>query len=90
MVSDRPWLAVRGGVPGNTRAAVTPLPGTERRVVLVRVDPTERRGALGTRDSETLAEGARRALAERLPLVVVLASAGADVQDVVAALHGWG
>jgi acetyl-CoA carboxylase carboxyltransferase component len=37
-----------------------------------------------------MTEGARLARATRLPLVVVLASSGADVADGVASLHGWG
>jgi acetyl-CoA carboxylase carboxyltransferase component len=58
--------------------------------VLVRVDPSLRRGALTEAGSATLAEAARLALDLRLPLVGVLATSGADVHDGVAALHGWG
>jgi acetyl-CoA carboxylase carboxyltransferase component len=63
---------------------------TDRRVVLVRVDREERGGALSPPDSETIAAAARLALAERLPLVVVLASSGADAVEGVASLDGWG
>jgi acetyl-CoA carboxylase carboxyltransferase component len=66
------------------------LPGTDRKVVLVRVDPGQRRGALASSDSDTIAAAARHALAQRLPLVVVLTSSGADVVEGVASLHGWG
>jgi acetyl-CoA carboxylase carboxyltransferase component len=85
-----PSLRLRGGVPGSTRAGVDRLPLTDRRVVLVRVDREERGGALTSADSETIAAAARLALAERLPLVVVLASSGADAVEGVASLDGWG
>ena len=83
-------LPLRAGVRGTTSAEVQRLPLTDRKVVLVRIDPARRRGALAEADSGTLAEGARVALSERLPLVVVLASSGADVVEGVASLHGWG
>ncbi|HET6964613.1 MAG TPA: carboxyl transferase domain-containing protein [Acidimicrobiales bacterium] len=83
-------LSLRAGVPGATHAGVTRLPGTERKVVLVSVDEGVRRGALGAADSETVAEAAAMALAQRLPLVVVVASSGADIHEGVASLHGWG
>jgi acetyl-CoA carboxylase carboxyltransferase component len=69
---------------------VSRLPTTDRKVVLVHVDPDQRRGALASTDSDTIANAARYALAERLPLVVVLASSGADVMEGVASLDGWG
>jgi acetyl-CoA carboxylase carboxyltransferase component len=83
-------IRVRGGVSGTTSAGISALPLTGRRVVLVHVDPSQRRGALASTDSETVARAARLALAERLPLVVVMASSGADVIEGVASLHGWG
>ncbi|HUF33991.1 MAG TPA: carboxyl transferase domain-containing protein [Acidimicrobiales bacterium] len=75
-------------MPGTATAEVTELDG--RRVVLARVDPTTRRGALDLTSGETLAAAARAALDARLPLVGVISSSGADVHDGVAALHGWG
>jgi acetyl-CoA carboxylase carboxyltransferase component len=83
-------LRLRGGVPGTTSAGVSRLPTTDRKAVLVHVDPDQRRGALASTDSDTIANAARYALAERLPLVVVLASSGADVMEGVASLDGWG
>src|SRR3984957_2130895 len=85
-----PTLRLRGGVPGATSAGVARLPTTDRTVVLVRVDHARHRGALARSDSETIADAARLALADRLPLVVVLASSGADVIEGVASLDGWG
>jgi acetyl-CoA carboxylase carboxyltransferase component len=59
-------------------------------VILVHVDPTRRSGALASSDSDTIANAAQHALAQRLSLVVVLASSGADVLEGVASLDGWG
>ena len=86
----RDSLQLRAGVRGSTAAGVSRLPGTGRRVVMVRVDNEVRRGTLAAADSETIAEAARTALAQRLPLVAVLASSGADVIEGVASLDGWG
>ena len=79
---------LRAHVPGTASAAVEELGG--RPVVLVRVDPALRRGALDAQSGTTLAVAARAALEARVPLVGVVASSGADVHDGVAALHGWG
>jgi acetyl-CoA carboxylase carboxyltransferase component len=58
--------------------------------VLVEVDRSQRRGALASSDSDTITNAAQHALQERVPLVVVLASSGADVIEGVASLDGWG
>ncbi len=89
-VGERSQVRLRALVPGSASARVEPLPGTGRRVVTVRVDPAHRRGALSAEDSATLAEGARLALSQRIPLLVVLASSGADLDEGVASLHAWG
>ncbi|HWE57885.1 MAG TPA: carboxyl transferase domain-containing protein [Acidimicrobiales bacterium] len=89
-MSEPSVLSLRAGVPGSTRAGLTRLPGTDRRVVLVSVDQGTRRGALAAADSETVAGAAAMARAQRLPLVVVLASSGADIMEGVASLDGWG
>jgi len=81
-------VALRGRVPGAITATVEDV--GHRRAVVVRADSSHRRGALTPDDGETIAVAARTALAERLPLVVWLASSGADVHAGVAALHGWG
>jgi acetyl-CoA carboxylase carboxyltransferase component len=57
---------------------------------MVTVDESVRQGTLATADSETVAGAAAAALAERLPLVVVIASSGADIREGVASLDGWG
>jgi len=48
------------------------------------------RGALTGADGATIAGAARLALGMRLPLVLVISSSGSDVNDGIAALHGWG
>jgi acetyl-CoA carboxylase carboxyltransferase component len=83
-------LALRAGVAGSTTAAVSRLPVTDRKVMLVNIDRQIRRGTLMAADSETVATAARAALAQRIPLVVVLASSGADVVEGMPSLDGWG
>ncbi|MDQ3305353.1 MAG: methylmalonyl-CoA carboxyltransferase [Actinomycetota bacterium] len=81
-------VPLSSGVPGNVSASVDELGG--RQVVLVRIDPERRRGALDAEAGATLAAAAEAALDARLPLVGVMASSGADVRDGIPALHGWG
>jgi acetyl-CoA carboxylase carboxyltransferase component len=70
------------------------LPAGERRVVWVEVGGATESGfngtPLGFETSETVGRAAAVALAEGLPLVVVLSSTGADVAEGIAALDGWG
>ena len=54
------------------------------------MDASERRGALSSTASATLAEAARAAKDQRIPLVASIASSGADIIEGMAALHGWG
>ena len=79
-------------VPGIVRAEVDTIATVhgDRSVVRVRVGNTDRAGALTPRDGETIAAAARTALEERLPVVVDIASTGADIREGLAALHGWG
>jgi acetyl-CoA carboxylase carboxyltransferase component len=49
-----------------------------------------RRGALSVDDGETIRNAAEYALTLQIPVVLVLASSGADVSHGVASLHGWG
>ncbi|MEI7592217.1 MAG: carboxyl transferase domain-containing protein [Actinomycetes bacterium] len=79
---------IRARVPGAVSAAAIGIGG--RPVIVVTVDSTIKRGALTEADGDTLAEAARIAYRERLPIVAYLASSGADVGDGVAALVGWG
>ncbi|MCU1361243.1 MAG: pccB, partial [Ilumatobacteraceae bacterium] len=81
-------LAIRAGVPGAVRADVREVDG--RQVVWVDVDASERQGALSSSSSSQIEAAAVLALHERLPLVAVIRSSGADIQEGFAALHGWG
>lgn len=81
-------VGLRTRTPGAVSARVDELGG--RPVVMAIVDATERSGALTSVASETLASAAATALAERLPLVVVMASSGASIVEGIAALDGWG
>ncbi len=70
------------------RAGVEELGG--RPAMVVRTVSTLHRGALSVDDGETMRVAAVSALTLRIPMVLVLASSGADVLDGVASLHGWG
>jgi acetyl-CoA carboxylase carboxyltransferase component len=75
-------------VTGTVRAGIEELGG--RPAMVVRSVSTLRRGALSVEDGETIRVAAATALSYRIPVVLVLASSGADVSDGVASLHGWG
>ena len=75
-------------VTGTVRAGIEELGG--RPAMVVRSISTVRRGALSVDDGETMRVAVDAALSFRIPVVLVLASSGADVSDGVASLHGWG
>ncbi len=81
-------LPIRAGIDGTIAVSVRTVGG--RSVVIARTASDRRRGALAKRDGESLAEAAGLALRLRVPLVIELASSGADVSDGIDALHGWG
>jgi acetyl-CoA carboxylase carboxyltransferase component len=85
-----PLLGLRAGVAGAATAGMARLPVTDRKVILVNIDREVRRGTLMAADSETISTAARSALSQRIPLVVVLASSGADVVEGMPSLDGWG
>jgi acetyl-CoA carboxylase carboxyltransferase component len=62
----------------------------DRPAVVIDIDADDRRGALSSAASETLATAAATARAERMPLVGYIGSSGADIVEGMAALHGWG
>ncbi len=76
-------------VPGAASAAVRQLAGS-RRVVWAEVQDEVHRGALSSAASGVLRNAAQMARDKRLPLVLSLASSGADLREGVSALHGWG
>jgi acetyl-CoA carboxylase carboxyltransferase component len=81
-------LAIRARVPGIVTADVREIDG--RPVVWVDVDASERQGALSSISSGQIEAAARLARDQRLPLVAVMRSSGADILEGLAALHGWG
>ena len=81
-------VALRNKVPGSIRAVVREF--ADRDVVWVEVDASDRKGALSSDSSSMLEHAAAEALANRLPLVCVMRSSGADIVEGFSALHGWG
>ncbi len=61
-----------------------------RRVVWVELDTSGPAARIGSATSAHIEVAARSALAERLPLVGVLSTTGADIVEGVGALHAWG
>ena len=74
--------------PGTVGSSVQELAG--HRVVVARCQPGNRGGALSGAAGRTLASAATEAGEKGLPLMIVMASGGADVVAGVAALQGWG
>jgi len=81
-------VPLRGLVSGSIRATVEHR--GNRSAVVVRSLATEHRGALTPEDGETIKVAAGQACELRIPLVLVLATSGADVSEGVVSLHGWG
>ena len=84
----RDGLSLGGSVPGCVDVDVAELDG--RTVVRATIDPADRQGALAPADGELLRTAAATALDQRLPLILSVASSGADITAGVAALHAWG
>ncbi|MEM9203696.1 MAG: carboxyl transferase domain-containing protein [Actinomycetota bacterium] len=78
---------IRARAQGFVRARVRNVAG--RRVIEVDARGTRSAGALIRSDGQTIAAGARAAREQRLPLVIRIASSGADAAEGVAALDGW-
>ncbi|MGH9025540.1 MAG: acyl-CoA carboxylase subunit beta [Acidimicrobiia bacterium] len=82
------------GVPVGARrataadASLTEIDG--RPVSLFRLDGGKHRGAIGSAEGEVLARAVQLATDLRIPVVGVVATSGADVEEGVAALHAWG
>lgn len=81
-------LSLRKQVPGSINVGIHELNG--RRVVLVESRSEAKRGALLPSDGESIAVAAHTARKMRIPLVLILASSGADIEEGIAALVGWG
>ncbi|HXW38989.1 MAG TPA: carboxyl transferase domain-containing protein, partial [Acidimicrobiales bacterium] len=83
-----PAPAFRRPVTGSIQAGVEEPGG--RSVMVIRTTSDVHRGALGFEDGATIRRAAEAAFTLRIPVVVVLASSGADVSEGIASLHGWG
>jgi len=81
-------LGLAAQVPGPISARVRVLGG--RRVSWLEFDDVEPAAPLTQSMTFTMETAARTALDERIPLVFVINSAGADIGDGIAALNGWG
>ncbi len=80
--------AFRSLVKGTIQAGIEDIAG--RQAMVVRSVSALRRGALSLEDGITIQDGANAALSLRIPLVLVVASSGADVSEGIESLHGWG
>ena len=88
MPTAAPAPALRALVRGTVKAGIEELGNGP--AIVVRSVSALRRGALSLEDGITIKEGADTALSLRIPLVLVLASSGADVSEGIDSLHGWG
>ena len=89
MTVDAPSAPIfRHLVSGSVQSGIETLGG--RPAMVVRSVSSLRRGALSVDDGETIRNAAEYALTLQIPVVLVLASSGADVSHGVASLHGWG
>ncbi len=87
-MTRRTELPISAQVPGTVRAGVELL--GDRPAIVARSTSGRHRGALTANDGETVAQAARLALAQKLPLVLVVSTSGSDVSAGIDALHGWG
>ena len=76
------------GIVGAVTSVVGRIGG--RNAVIARALGSLRRGAITHADGVRLAEAAGQACDLGIPFVFFVASSGADVQDGIASLHGWG
>ncbi len=88
MVTTTEAPQVGKGIVGAVTSVVGRIGG--RNVVVCRALGSMRRGAITNADGVRLAEAADQARELGIPFVYFVVSSGADVNDGVAALHGWG
>jgi acetyl-CoA carboxylase carboxyltransferase component len=87
-MTDTTTVDIRARADGFVRVSASDFHG--RRVMVVDAQGEDLAGALSPSDGHTIAAGARYALDQRLPLVIRLASSGANLEMGVGALDGWG
>ena len=82
-------------VPGFAQTYIRKIEGTEagvpdRSVVWVELDDPKHPARLTSSAAASMERGVEAALDQRIPLVLVMSTAGTDIVEGVAALHGWG
>jgi acetyl-CoA carboxylase carboxyltransferase component len=87
-LDDPPALRLSNQLPTDASAEVRTVDG--RTVVWVEFESGDRAMRLTSNDAAALETGARAALDQRRPLVIVLSTAGVDIEEGIGALHGWG
>ena len=83
-------IGVRAGASGFVRSRVTAIGARTFVEIDARGSDENKGGALTPADGQSMAAAACLARTQRLPVVLRLASSGADLNGGVAALHGWG
>ena len=86
MSIDELGIATGVSVPVTARVRLV----EERRVVWVDFAASDVAPPLTSQMTQVMSEGVRLAFEQRLPLVIVINSAGADIAEGIAPLHGWG
>ena len=82
-------IGVRAGASGFVRSRVTAIGARTFVEIDARGSDENKGGALTPADGQSIAAAACLARTQRLPVVLRLASSGADLNAGVAALHGW-
>ncbi len=80
---------LRAGSAGFVRSRVAALGNRSVVEIDARSATDDRSGALAPADGQNMAAAARLARTQRLPVLLRLASSGADLNEGVDALHGW-
>ena len=81
-------VELAAGLPGPITARVRML--GDRRVSMVEFERMDPAAPLTANQTTTLEVAVRTAYEERIPFVAVMCSAGADIAEGIASLHGWG
>jgi acetyl-CoA carboxylase carboxyltransferase component len=87
-LDDVPGLRLAELLPSPAIAEVRTIDG--RTAVWVEFETGDDAIRLSSHDSAAIEVAAKAALAQRLPLVIVISTAGVDIVEGVAALHAWG
>ena len=82
-------IGVRAGASGFVRSRVSAIGARTVVEIDARGSDENKGGALTPADGQSMAAAACLARTQRLPVVLRLASSGADLNAGVAALHGW-